>query len=144
MSAILSFGRVMAIITACLLMAAPAAAQQHLFCTDANGAGLFWDAPGDGEGRVAEVAPETFTVNIVAPEQRLINKGTGGIRETRCHAPDWPQGNRGLVACTDVSGGEVWLFNGLRYTRSYLLGTPLGTDFADPNITVAHGTCRPY
>jgi hypothetical protein len=30
------------------------------------------------------------------------------------------------------------------YTRSYLLGTPLGADFTDPNIFVAHGTCKPW
>lgn len=137
-------GALSGVVAACLL-ASFAAAQQHLYCTDAKGAGLFWDTEPDGTGRVSELAPETFTVNIVSPERRLINKQVGGVRETVCRSPTWPEGNRGIVSCTDVSGAETWLFNGDRvFTRAYLFGTPLATDYTDPNIFVAHGTCKPY
>ena len=97
-------------------------------------------------GRVAALAPETFTVSVAAPDRRLINKGSGGVREAVCRTPEWPKGNAGLAVCTDASGGEAWLFNDAArtYTRSYLFGTPLATEHTDPNITVAHGTCRPY
>jgi hypothetical protein len=128
------------------LAAVPAAARQDFHCTDTAGAGLFWDADPAGPGRVAALAPESFTVSVVAPDRRLINKGAGGLREAVCRMPNWPKGNAGLVVCTDASGGETWLFNDAArtYTRSYLFGTPLATDFTDPNITVAHGACRPY
>lgn len=123
----------------------PALAQQHFFCQDAKGAGLFWDREPAGPGRVSEMAAETFTVNIVSPLRRLITKQDGGVRETDCRTPVWPKGNTGLVTCTDVSGVETWVFTGERnYTRSYLFGTPLHTDYTDPNIYVAYGSCRPY
>lgn len=132
-------------VTVALLTPLPAAAQQHLYCTDAKGAGLFWDTPGGSAGRVAELAPTHFTVNIVSENRRLITAQEGGVRETACHRSEWPKGNRGIVSCVDASGAEFWVFNAdRRYTRSYLFGTPLETDFTDPNITVAYGTCRPY
>lgn len=132
------------LVAAGLLAPLPANAQQHLFCEDARGAGLFWDREPAGPGRVSAVAPETFTVNVVSAERRLITRQDGGVRETVCRVPEWPKGNAGLVSCTEASGGATWLFNGARYTRSYLFGTPLATDYTDPNIYVAWGTCRPY
>ena len=128
------------------LACGPAAAQQDFYCTDTAGAGLFWEAGPAEAGRVAALAPETFTVSVAAPDRRLINKGSGGVREAVCRTPEWPKGNAGLAVCTDSSGGEAWLFNDAArtYTRSYLFGTPLATEHTDPNITVAHGTCRPY
>ncbi|MEK9662257.1 MAG: hypothetical protein VW644_11075 [Alphaproteobacteria bacterium] len=136
---------------AATLICGAAAAQQHLYCTDARGAGLFWDGQDSGRsgldaaGRVGEVAPSHFTVNIVAEDRRLITAGDGGVREAACHRPEWPKGNRGIVSCVDASGAGFWVFHDdSRYTRSYLFGTPLDTDHTDPNIIVAHGTCRPY
>lgn len=129
-----------------VLAGTSAGAQQDFYCTDSKGAGLFWDADPAGPGRLAELAPEHFTVSVAGPGRRLINRGAGGVREAVCRAPDWPKGNTGLVFCTDTSGGESWLFNDAAgtYTRSYLFATPLATDFTDPNLYVAYGTCRPY
>ena len=130
---------------AAMLAAAPAAAQQHLYCTDARGAGLFWDRDPQGAGRISELAPTNFTVNVVSAGQRHITKQQGGVRETACHSVPHPDGDPEVVSCRDRSGTETWVFYRDRYfTRSYLFGTPLQARFVDPNIYVAHGTCRPF
>ncbi len=130
---------------ATLLAVTPAGAQQHLLCTDTKGAGLFWDRDPKGAGRLSELAAETFTVNTVSPVRRLITKQQGGVRDAVCGSAIWPDGDPSIVFCHGPSGAETWLFHSDRtYTRSYLFGTPLQADFTDPNIYVAHGTCRPW
>lgn len=140
-----SFTKIAVLFAALLTGTAPAAAQQHLFCTDTKGAGLFWDRNPTGPGRISEVAPETFTVNIVSPVRRLITKKSGGVRDAVCGTAAYPDGDPNVTFCHGPTGAETWMFHKSgAYTRSYLLGTPLGADFTDPNIYVMYGTCRPW
>jgi hypothetical protein len=116
------------------------------YCTDAKGAGLAWDKNPQGDGRVVRFDPDRYIMKVISKERRDVTRTVGDSKgrtsPLTCNSP-WP-GYSTVLSCHEISGFNVWAFNGGRYTRAFISGTPLGYSGADPNIMVYHGTCVKY
>ncbi len=139
------------LLLAAVLVTMPGAAlaQEVYHCTDSKTAGIVWDERNpQGDGRVKSFDEDRFVLKVISETRRDITPTTGEpenrtVQHLTCRKP-WPDTIPAFLTCTDKTGLEVWAFNDNRYTHAYLYGTALGTEFADPNIWVSHGTCTKF
>ena len=148
--------RAMLLAVVLVALAGSALAEERvLHCADTKSTGFLWKA-GQTEGQITEFEPERYIVKVRVltsedrpseKEERIITPTVGDTagssRWFYCKKP-YPHVDPELLVCNELNGIGQWAFNGNRYVRAYLFGTPLAVKLADPNITISYGTCTGF
>ena len=150
--------RTVVLVASLVVLAWPAWAEERvLHCADTKSAGFLWEE-GQTEGKITQFKPKRYIVRVKVltsedrplrfrdeKEERIITPtigDTAGEPETfYCKKPKHlPE----LLVCNEWNGIGQWVFNGNRYVRAYMFGTPLAAKLADPNIVISYGTCTGF
>ncbi len=152
--------RVVLLVAVLVALAGSALAEERvLHCADAKSTGFFWKE-GQTEGQITQFEPKRYIVRVkvltsedrplrfrAEKEERIITPTVGDTAGSPgafyCKKP-YPHVDPELLVCNELNGIGQWAFNGNRYVRAYLYGTPLAAKHADPNIMISYGTCTGF
>ncbi len=124
-----------------VMLAAPAWAEEVLYCTETG----FM-----GEGGARKEKRATFIVKVISETKRTITNTTGNTKGSalryKCRRPfatlsssdnEVDRAVSRRIVCGSGSGKAPWVFHDGTFARANLGGPPAG----DPNIGIAYGTC---
>ncbi len=130
-----------------VMLAAPAWAEEVLYCTETKKTGFLWDK-GSIEGKRTNFKPDRYIVKIISETERVITPSTGDITgdslKYTCRRPWLTLRLRKQIVCDDEDGlgYQPWIFYDNTFMRALLTGLPTGG--GDPNATISYGTCVKY
>jgi hypothetical protein len=151
--------RMLVIVLGVLLTAAPALADEVLYCVDTDSGGFAWDKSGVASLRkftttryTVKLEPATEHGDQVRVITRTIGGVPGGPTRYMCaanllgavDAQVIPQMSKSPLVCNEPTGTEPFIFfPGNTYTHAFLQGGPPGSGH-DPNIWIDYGVCTPF
>ena len=152
--------RTVVLVASLVVLAWPAWAEERvLHCADTKSAGFLWEE-GQTEGQITKFEPMRYIVKVkvltsedrplrfrAEKEERTITPTIGDAAGTPnafyCKKP-YAYVLSEFLVCNELGGMGQWVFNGNRYVRAYMFGTPIAAKHADPNISISYGTCTEF
>ena len=129
-----------------VMLAAPAWAEEVLYCAETDSNGFYWEE-GSSEGKRTGFKPKRYIVNIISESRRNISpmigdtKGSTSRYTCRRYDPDIPR----QVVCNSILGLTPWIFHDNTFVRAFLPGPPTAPPGkADNNVIISYGTCVKY
>ena len=123
-------------------VASAARAEEVLYCADTDVAGFVWKS---GQAHRAFLNPERYTVKVMSANERIITRtvgdAAGASSQFRCERALFDPPDYRIVCIETLLGFYTWVFKGNAFTRSIVVGGPVG---GDPNIVIAYGTCTKF